>query len=99
MTKSIVSNDRHCYACGAPEPLHRHHVFSGVANRTVSEREGCWVYLCPQCHTGDQGVHFNHQFDQTLRKLTQTRWMWVKGRTIEDFRRVFGRSYLGEDEA
>lgn len=95
MTKSIVSNDRRCLVCGAPEPLHRHHVFFGTANRQVSEREGCWVYLCSAHHNGsNEGVHFNAPFDRILKRYTQERWMLINGRTEEDFRKVFGRSYL-----
>lgn len=98
MTRSIVSNLRRCLICGATEPLHKHHVFM-AANRTISEREGCWVYLCSRHHNGsNEGVHFDARFDRMLKMYTQARWMWINGRTVADFRKVFGKSYIDEED-
>ena len=93
MTKSIVSNERKCWVCGSEYGLHRHHVYEGVANRPLSEKYGCWVYLCYRHHTGDQGVHFNKYLDLRLKKYTQECFEAKIG-TREDFRRIFGKSYL-----
>ena len=46
MSESILSNERVCYICGSPEVV-VHHIFMGVANRKLSDEDGCWVYLCP----------------------------------------------------
>lgn len=94
MSKSILSNDRQCWLCEARENLHRHHVFYGVANRNLSEKYGCWVYLCARHHNmSNQGVHFNHDFDLLLKKQAQRAWEEHYG-TQEDFIQTFGRSYL-----
>lgn len=41
----------------------------------------------------DQGVHFNKELDMELKELAQKEWQKQNG-TIEDFIRVFGKSYL-----
>lgn len=51
--------------------------------------------MCSRHHNGSgEGVHENHPFDRILKIYTQERWMLINGRTVEDFRAVFGRSYL-----
>ena len=94
MSRSIVSNDRQCWVCGARENLHRHHVYYGVSNRPLSEKYGCWVYLCPYHHNmSNEGVHFNHNLDTLLKKTTQREWEKRYGNR-EQFIKTFGRSYL-----
>ena len=44
-------------------------------------------------HTGDHGVHFNKPMDMRLKKYTQEQFEAKIG-TREDFRRIFGKSYL-----
>ena len=68
MTKSILSNERKCYRCGSTYLLHRHHVFAGGL-RNKSEKYGCWVYLCQECHTGSRGVHTTTQGMKYWRQL------------------------------
>lgn len=94
-TKSIVSNERVCWVCGTPYGLHRHHIYEGVANRKLSEKYGCWVYLCGKHHNLDTraGVHFNKPLDDRLKKYTQECFEAKLG-TREDFRRIFGKSYI-----
>lgn len=94
MSKSIISNEKVCLICKTPLDLHRHHIFYGTANRTKSERFGCWVYLCARHHNmSDDGVHFNRDFDRELKKLGQHAWEHTYG-TREDFIHEFGRNYL-----
>lgn len=94
MSRSIISNDRQCWVCESRQDLHRHHVFPGVANRPLSEKYGCWVYLCPYHHNmSNEGVHFNHYLDILLKKTTQREWEKRYGNR-EDFIKTFGRSYL-----
>lgn len=48
MSKSIVESDwgefpfdqPQCFICGCETRLEKHHIFAGVANRKISEREG-----------------------------------------------------------
>lgn len=92
--KSIMSNDRACYKCGTRMNLHKHHVYGGTANRNRSEYFGCWVYLCAYHHNmSDHGVHFDKGFDLDLKETCQERWEENYG-TREEFRAVFGKSWL-----
>ena len=92
--RSIVSIDHQCWVCGDRRELHKHHIYYGVSNRPLSEKFGCWVYLCPRHHNmSNEGVHFNHDLDLLLKKHTQRQWEKKYG-DREAFRKVFGRSYL-----
>ena len=91
--KSIISNDRKCIVCGRTENLHRHHVFYGRANRQLSEKHGCWVYLCAYHHNmSNHGVHFDKELDLKLKQMCQA--VWEQNGTREQFRGIFGKSYL-----
>lgn len=97
MSQSIISNEYECIICGKTEHLHRHHIYFGRDNRAISEREGCWCYLCPRHHnTSGYGVHYNHKLDQKLKRQCERRWLELHNATIEDFIKVFGRNYLDE---
>ena len=94
MSKSLLSKSRECYVCGSTDTLHKHHVFFGTSNRKNSEEQGCWIYLCPHHHNmSNEGVHFNKELDLKLKQECQEAWEREKG-TREDFRKVFGKSYL-----
>lgn len=98
MSKSILSNVPACYICGDFNHLCRHHVYGGHANRKISEREGCWVYLCAWHHTlSNNSVHQNRQLDLKLKRQCEERWIEENG-TEEDFRKLFGKSWLEADE-
>ena len=92
-SKSILQLERECWVCGSQRNLHRHHVYMGVANRKLSEKWGCWVYLCYEHHEGNTGVHHNRDLDLRLKQYAQEVFEAKKG-TREDFRRIFGKSYL-----
>ena len=82
-----------CFACGVGGDLARHEIFFGP-NRAKSKALGCWVYLCKGCH---DNVH-NHvgSLDRQLKKIAQMRAMSHYGWSAADFRRRFGKSYVGE---
>jgi hypothetical protein len=68
-------------------------VFYGTANRKKSEEFGCWVYLCAYHHNmSNEGVHFNKSLDILLKQECQKEF--EKNGTREEFRRIFGKSYL-----
>lgn len=93
--KSILSNERKCYLCGAKDNLHRHHIFYGTANRKLSEKFGCWVYLCAIHHNlTDFSVHFNRGLDLDLKQKCQREFQRQYGCTTERFVQIFGRSWL-----
>ena len=98
MSKSILSNEDCCFVCKIPYGLHRHHIYEGRGRRDISEREGCWVYLCPRHHNASNaGVHHNKNFDTKLKQICQKKWEELNG-SREDFIKTFGRNYLEVDE-
>ena len=95
--KSLYSDERQCLVCNSPY-VEMHHVYGGVGRRPVSDREGCWVYLCHEHHQGRTGAHQDAGFREWLRADCQRRWEEREGLTGEEahdaFRNVFGISYL-----
>lgn len=93
MSKSIMQDQKRCYFCGKYEPLHRHHVFFGTANRKQSEAYGCWVWLCPWHHTdGPVAVHNNPVRDLYLKQ--QCQMVFEETHTRAEFMQIFGRNWL-----
>jgi len=94
MSKSIISNERQCVVCGLTTNLHKHHIFYGTANRRMSEKYGCWCYLCARHHNmSDHGVHADNLLDLKLKQMCQDTFERQVG-SREQFRAIFGRSYL-----
>lgn len=93
MSDSIISNNKQCLVCGTTINLHKHHVFGG-ANRKISDRDGCWCWLCGEHHNlSGWGVHFNKVLDEALKRRTQTLWEERYGNR-EAFRERYGKSWL-----
>lgn len=97
MADSIVQTDKtHCYLCGMNstiEPLDEHHIFSGHANRKLSERYGLKVYIHhSKCHL--EGVHKNAEMNKALKAVAQQIAMNYYGWSVDDFRNIFGKNYL-----
>lgn len=99
MTKSIIQkNTKRCFRCGGSasfEPLDRHHVY-GAANRKNSEKYGLTVWLHHNtCHIfGKDSVHQNAETNNKLKKIAQEIAMKHYGWSVDDFIRIFGKSYL-----
>lgn len=80
-----------CFLCQGNGDLVRHEVFHG-ANRTKSKALGCWVYLCPRCHTR---LHSRDaSLDWHLKRIAQLKAMSHYGWTTEEFIIRFGRNYI-----
>ena len=63
-----------CYLCGE-YGREKHHIIHGTANRKIADKEGLWVYLCNNCHTGGRNaVHNDNKTDLKLKKEGQTVW-------------------------
>lgn len=91
--KSVLSDKRKCWFCGRTDVLHKHHVYPGNPNRKISEKYGCWVYLCPEHHNmSEEGVHFDKERDLKLRIECQA--AFEKEFPHVSFLRTFGRNYL-----
>lgn len=97
--ESIIKSGKYCFFCGVTCQLERHHVFMAF-NRNKAEEDGLWVYLCPECHRGTNGVHGKngHEKDIALKKAGQYAYMKVYGATVEGFRNRYHKSYLGDDD-
>lgn len=102
---SILSDDRRCFICKRTSPLHVHHVFHGSGRRDISDREGCWCYLCPECHNmSSRSVHMNRDMDEWLMRKCQERWeerRMSEGHDAAEARRMFilrfYESYIEDD--
>lgn len=89
---------RICAICGrngSCDPLDRHHVFGGPL-RKLSEKFGAVVDLChDRCHeNGPMAVHRCRETADALKRETQLRIMDEQGWTLDDWRSVFGKSYI-----
>lgn len=93
MSKSIIQKKKECYVCGKDDVLHRHHVYAGVANRPLSEKYGCWIWLCPFHHNmSNHGIHADKELDLKVKKICQKKFEEIHSH--KKFFDVFGRNYL-----
>ena len=91
--KSIIQSEKECYISGSKVNLHEHHVFYGSGLRKKSEKYGLKVYLCHErCHL--YGVHKDAELNRRVQKVVQKRAMQYYKWSVEDFRAIFGRSYI-----
>ena len=93
MAKSILKNDPVCFVCGNPYSVQKHHIYGG-GNRSVSEDNGCWVYLCSRDHQRNiYSVHGDpdHRLDKELKAMCQS--IYERDHTREDFIKLVGKSY------
>lgn len=102
MNSIMHSKDGSCYMCRLfneiPRDSYReeHHVFNGP-NRQLSEHYGLKVYLCIKHHTiGEAAVHNNAENMILLKKEGQK--AFVEKYPDKDFRKIFGKNYLDEDD-
>ena len=87
---SILTKDlSRCFLCGNKKN-NLHEVYFGT-NRQNSMKYGCVIPLCQECHTGNNGVHFNKDIDQKLKKQTQV----IFEKTYKDlnFQAIFKKNY------
>lgn len=74
--------------------LERHEVFFGHSYRNKSIKYGLVVFLTPDQHRGDNGVHHNKEFNVYLKRIAQQTAMEYYGWTIEEFIGKFGKNYI-----
>ena len=95
MSKSLITDNYECFVCHTTRNLHKHHIFGGAGRRQLSEKFGCWVYLCAYHHNmSNNGVHFDATLATKLKKFCQKKFEEQYSR--EEFRHYFGRSYLDD---
>lgn len=94
MTKPSLYPSERCFVCGNPNTV-THHIYPGTGRREISDREGCTVHLCPTHHNmSNAGVHFNKKLDAWIKADCQRRWEKREGAGHDEFRALFGCSYL-----
>jgi len=88
---SILVNDlTKCVECG--EKAYKHEVFYGN-NKQHSIKHGLVIPLCIIHHTeSPTGIHHNKDLCDKWHKIAQLKF--EETHTREDFRKIFGRSYL-----
>lgn len=92
--KSIIQKEKECYICGTNVWLEEHHVFGG-ANRKISEKYGLKIWLCHRHHNEmPDGIHFDKWLRNRVKQDTQRLFMKHYSKTKEEFREIFGKSYL-----
>lgn len=88
----LVDDLDYCIVCGRPHP-HKHEVFFGEKQRSQSIEYGMVLPLCYEHHEGNESPHHNIEIDMRYKKMAQEKWESTYG-TREDFRGVYGKSYL-----
>ena len=94
MGKSIIQDDESsCYFCGRVTGLEKHHIFAGVANRKISERENLYVMLCKECHTGTDGAQYDKM--KNLRLKQDAQFAFERAHKRAEWMKLIGKNYLG----
>ena len=92
--KSIVQSEKVCYITGDEYNLHEHHVYNG-ANRKISEKYGLKIYLRADWHNMEKySIHMDSELDRRIKAEVQQIAMDHYGWSVEEFRRLIGKSYL-----
>ena len=67
----------------------------GNKQRSLSEKYGAVLFLCPECHTdGKASVHKNKVIRLWTQEEMQKKLMQENSWTVQDFINIFGRNYL-----
>ena len=86
----MLDERKQCFICGRKGQLDVHHCISGTANRKMADIYGLTVYLCRDCHGA---LHDKGKYDMELKQFAQ-RQFEAKIGSRDDFRRIFGKSWL-----
>lgn len=88
-------DNEQCHRCGVIGQMAHHHLIPGNGTRKLCDKYGLVVPLCPKCH---EYVHSGRGVKtlQQLRRYGQLKAMNEQKWTEQQFREVFGKSYLGE---
>lgn len=91
----MIKEARCCYFCGKPYGLELHHALHGTANRKLADEDGLTAWLCKlhhyELHFGKNG----YKLDMALKKAAEYKWLMDNpGKTVDDFRKRYGKDYL-----
>lgn len=86
-----------CFLCGIRGEMAHHHLIPGNPGRKLSEVYGLVVPLCPRCH---EWIHSRDGVAdlKMLRTVGQRKCMHDMGWSADQFRAVFGKNYLQQEE-
>lgn len=93
---SIITNNlEHCIECGR-YGVELHEVFYGRAFRHKSIEDGLVIPLCKQYHHKGNliGIHKDKELNLKYKKKAEQCWLEHYNKSIEDFRKRYGRNYL-----
>lgn len=69
----------------------KHHIFGNVANRPKSEQYGLFIWLTEEQH---RYLH-DHPLEMIkIKKIAQATFMNHYNKTVDEFRKLFGRSWI-----
>lgn len=92
---SLLGDWSFCAICFQFAPkLQRHEVFHndmGGTLREKSKRYGLWISVCPVCHAR---IHAKPKAAEDLKAKAQRMAMKQYGWTVEEWRELFGKSYV-----
>lgn len=69
----------------------KHHIFGGVANRPKSEKYGLFIWLTLKQH---DYLHDHPKEMLSIKKEAQKSFMKYYNKDVEEFRSIFGKSWL-----
>ena len=97
INKSVVTDNLiECIVCKSQYQIEYHHCFFGSAKRRLSDKYKIIVPLCYLHHRGTNGIHGKNGkvLDTKIKQMAQKKAMEYYDWTIDDFRKVFGKSWL-----
>jgi hypothetical protein len=100
----IVTDMNRCAECQTPHKrseLNYHEVFYGTGKRQLSIKYGLVIPLCTCCcHNQVEctGIHFDKELCSKWHKIGQKAFMEYYNKSADEFRKIFGRNYLGNDK-
>ena len=90
--KSILQDEKKCYVTGRTDGLELHHIYFGDPNRKISDKNGFVIWLRPEYHRENKGIHHNREFDLKVKRECQAKYEETHSR--EEFMALIGRNYL-----
>lgn len=89
----MSDNEEQCFICKRYSITEEHHCLSGTSNRSLSEKYGLKVHLCPICHRIVHDNKESREYELFLKREAQKKFEEVYGNR-KDFIRIFGKSWL-----
>jgi len=97
--KSIIQDKQECYVSKRTDCLENHHIFAGRKNRKISDKYGLTIWLNNKAHyewhnSPPNIMYITKTKRQQIQQMAQRKAMEHYGWTVEDFRKLFGKSFI-----